>query len=238
MSCTPVLSVTELDAYYGHRRVLTRVSLSILPGEIVCLMGPNGAGKSTLLLAITSALPPAHGTVEICGARPESHFRRNLFAQIGYLGHEPGLYYDLAPAENLRAFAGMMSAKIPEDRIANLLARSGIPSHRLTEPVRNYSRGMRQRVGLVRALCHNPAVLLLDEPLNGLDPQGEGVLLELLKEHRAARGSAVIVTHSDEPFLGTATRFVFLREGEIAADLPAEKYTEKAKARVREILYG
>lgn len=238
MTVAPVLSVTDLDTYYGHRRVLARLSLSVGPGEIVCLMGPNGAGKSTLLLAVTSAVPPAHGSVEICGLRPESHFRRELFARIGYLGHEPGLYYDLSPAENLRAFCGLMSSTISEERIQNLLARSGIAPHRLTEPVRNYSRGMRQRVGLVRALCHNPAVLLLDEPLNGLDPQGEHVLLELLKEHGSAGGAAVVVTHSDEPFLGTATRFVFLRDGQIVADLPAEKYNDTAKARIREILYG
>lgn len=233
-------SLLRLERYerrYGHRVVLHEISLDFAVGEFVCLMGPNGAGKTSLIEAILSHHRARHShlyfrSLQINGLEAHTGFLR----QCAMLGHDPGLLYDLSAIENLQYFADISCAHPPALSVLNdLLGRVGL-QHRATDRVREFSRGMRQRLGLARCLVHDPAVLFLDEPLTGLDEAGIAMLQQLLLDEKSRGAAGLIITHDEAPFEGIADRYIFLKNGMLAADIPASRYTETAKKKVRDIL--
>lgn len=244
-----LLRLSGLGKRYGYRNVLRDVDLHLAPGEIVCLLGPNGAGKSSLLSALTSRNPPDSGEIHFY----ETHVRtiedrRALLAATGFLGHEPGLFLDMNAKDNLQFFLRMHNQgyKSTRDdpgesthnaRLDELLSRTGLAG-RAGDRVRTYSRGMQQRLGLCRVFLTQPDLVLLDEPLTGLDREGAHAMRGLLEEFAAAGGAALITTHDEEFFRNTAHRFIFLKQGRLIADIMSDRYTETARARVHEMLYG
>lgn len=238
---TPLLQLHGVGKDYGYRRVLTDVDLSLAPGEIVCLLGPNGAGKSTLLGALTARGEPDRGSIAFRGQAVESvEARRAMLAAIGFLGHAPGLFLDMSARENLRCFAGLHTKDISPElnrNIDTLLERTALLARAEDRP-RDYSRGMQQRLGLCRVFLTQPDLVLLDEPLTGLDRAGAAVMRALLGEFAARGGAALITTHDEEFFRGLAARYVFLKQGRVIADIPADRYTESARAHVQSMLYG
>lgn len=214
---SPILQIENLHRNYGYKPVLKGVNLTLHRSEVVCLMGENGAGKTTLIDTVLSRLSPPVGTIAYNGKIVTSNADRSLLlARSGVIGHEAGIFPDLTAYENLvlfyRAYFGTLD-RAGEERIAKLLAQAGL-ALRQYEPVRTFSRGMRQKVGICRMMLHRPDILFLDEPLNALDTLGVGFFFELLAESRQDI-CALVVTHDAGPFRKTANRFVRLEDGRI-----------------------
>jgi heme ABC exporter ATP-binding subunit CcmA len=200
---------------YGSLVALRDVTLAIGAGEFVALLGPNGAGKSTLLKMAALLVQPGSGKVEF----PERAraAREAIKRGIGMVAHSTMLYDEMSAAENLLFFARLYDLDRPEQRVAAALEACGLPD-RAGDLVRTFSRGMRQRLAIARALIHSPALLLLDEPAAGLDRQGIAWLAETLAE-RHRRGCTILMsTHSRNDSIGCVTRAVLLSGGRLQAD--------------------
>ncbi len=210
------VSVEEVSRSFGRRRALSRVSLRAGQGQILGILGPNGAGKSTLLAILATLLRPTAGRVAY-GTASATH-GATLRASIGVLGHDLFLYPELTARENLEFFAGLHHAADAAGAARDALARAGLED-RADDPVSTFSRGMRQRVALERALIHRPRLLLLDEPFTGLD---EGSALALVARLQALRQGGTIVvlaTHDLDLADGLLDHALFLRDGRPAASL-------------------
>jgi heme exporter protein A len=209
-----VVDVRRLVRRYGDRLALDEVTVVLPPGETVAVLGSNGAGKSTLVRVLATLLRPHGGDVRVLGAElPREAWR--VRGHIGLLGHDPLLYRELSARENLRFHARLH--RVPVARIEELLATAGL-ERRADDPVRDLSRGLVQRVAAVRAVLHDPSLLLLDEPRANLDP-GAAALLEPLIGRPSGR-ARMIVTHDVEGGLAEADRVLGLRRGRVAVDAP------------------
>ena len=178
------VAVRDVSRHYGRRRALARVSLTCRAGEVLGLLGPNGAGKSTLLAILATLLSPSAGDVSY-GGRAAAEAGAGLRARLGFLSHDLHLYPELTARENLAFFARLYGLPAVRERVDAALARAGLEA-RADDVVAGFSRGMRQRLALERALLHDPRLLLLDEPFTGLDDASVGALVSRLKEMRAA----------------------------------------------------
>jgi heme exporter protein A len=213
------VSALVLDAVgklYGGRRALAGVTTKFEPGRVAAVLGPNGAGKSTLLGILSTLLAPSSGAVR-WGDEPLGR-GSPLRARIGYVGHDPGVYGELSASENLALFAGLYGGDVTPDRIAALLTRVGLGDVPGDAPVRTFSRGMLQRLALGRALAHDPALLLFDEPSSALDPAGAAWLHAELAAERAAGRIVVLVTHDLESAASIADQLLVLRRGRLMLD--------------------
>lgn len=230
----PLLRVEKLEQAYGGPAVLRGVDLELDRGQGLALLGPNGAGKSTLLRVLAGLQKPGRGRIDLDGRRfrpanPE-HRRR-----IGFVSHESLLYDGLTARENLHFFAKLFSLPSPVDRSEEVLRRVGLEWVG-ERPVRTFSRGMLQRLTLARALLHDPVLLLLDEPMTGLDPVGRSMLEERLAEVRARGAALLITTHELTGVRAVADRVAFLRRGRIAEQGSIAEYpAEVLEARFREL---
>ena len=217
---------------YNERPVLRDVSIELDPGRTLVVIGPNGAGKSTLLRILATLLRPTAGEVEVLGAAlPRRGWK--VRGRIGYLGHEPLLYRELTVRENLEFNARLQGVDAAGERIETLLERAGL-AHRAGELVRNLSAGMLQRAAICRALVHEPALLLLDEPRSHLDLGASSLVDDLLGP--VAGRARVLVTHEIEAGLADADLALALRaDGSVAYAGPAG---ELALADARAIFEG
>jgi heme ABC exporter ATP-binding subunit CcmA len=205
------LTFTDVSRHFGRRRVLNKVSFGLSAGEIVALLGPNGAGKSTLLSIAATLLPPSSGTVLYGEGTPASG--GELRARIGVLGHDLSLYPELSAAENLAFFARVYGVADVDRVVASALQRTGLDDR--DDPVGRFSRGMRQRLALERALLHEPRLVLLDEPFTGLDDAATSALRSRLADLRSAGCIVLLATHDLETIDGVADRAVLLRGGKL-----------------------
>ena len=205
------LSVVQLGRHYGRRRALADLTFTARAGDIVGLLGPNGAGKSTLLAILGTLLVASAGRVEY-GASTMSEGGADLRARIGMLGHDLFLYPELTARENLAFFGRLYGVSEVDARVAAALERAGLTA-RGDDAVSSYSRGMRQRVALERALLHRPRLLLLDEPFTGLDQASTGALVTRLREEQARGVITVLATHDLDVVDGLLSDVVFLRAG-------------------------
>jgi heme exporter protein A len=188
-----MLTARNLSKSFGSRRVFSRISLELPAGAFLLVTGPNGSGKTTLLRVLAGLAAPTAGELEL----PER-------GRIGYLGHEPLVYRDLTPLENLALFARLYRVPDGRERVGMLLERFGLWDVR-AERVASFSRGMQQRLGLCRVLLHNPELLLFDEPFNALDAEAAALLDRTLAEELAGR-TIVVATHDPERVEGLATQ--------------------------------
>ncbi|HWG90133.1 MAG TPA: heme ABC exporter ATP-binding protein CcmA [Candidatus Thermoplasmatota archaeon] len=219
---------------YGRAAALRDVSLQVPAGSITLLAGENGAGKSTLLRLASTLEAPSAGTVHVAGhdTRREGVEAR---AMLQYVGHNPGLYDGLTAEENLRFFAGFhLEESALREAVPAALRAVGL-SDRADSPVGGFSRGMRQRLALARALIPDARVLLLDEPFTGLDAPSQAQLTGLLREWRRPDRALLLTTHDLEAGLALADRAIVLRKGRVAHESPAAEVTA---ARLRELLGG
>lgn len=202
----------DLWRAYGRERVLRGVSLAVAPGSGFAVLGPNGSGKTTLLRCLAAALRPSRGRVRICGGDPwaDPAVRR----RIGFVTHEPMLYGGLSVLENLRLFASLYGIRDGRARAEAACERLGVP--RRNDLVRVLSRGLQQRAALARAILHDPAVLLLDEVVSGLDLEAAQALSAFLQEFRHRGGTVVLTTHSPEDALRIADRACVLTGGRLS----------------------
>jgi ABC-type multidrug transport system ATPase subunit len=212
------LSIRELSRNFGRRRALTRVSLDCRSGEIVGLLGPNGAGKSTLLAILSTLAIPSSGEV-LYGGRTSRQIGAPVRSRIGVLSHDLHLYSELTALENLVFFGRLYGVGSPVTVAADALRRARLED-RGNDLVSGFSRGMRQRLALERALLHNPRLLLLDEPFTGLDDASTMALIERLRELRSAGCIMLVATHDLDVGEAVLDRAVILHDGRLIASEP------------------
>ena len=205
------IALEGLERRYGDRPALDGISIAVAAGQTLAVFGANGAGKTTLLRVLATLLRPHGGSVSVLGASLPGEAWK-VRGRVGFLGHEPLLYADLTGRENLLFHARLHG--VAAARVGELLAAVGL-SRRADDPVRELSRGMVQRLAAARAVLHDPAVLLLDEPRAGLDPAAAEELEPLIG--RASGRTRVLVTHDVERGLAEADAVLGLRAG--AAEL-------------------
>lgn len=194
---------------FGEQTALAGLTISLEPGDTLALFGPNGAGKTTLLKLLATLLVPSGGRMSVLGCRlPDG--AEKVRGSIGYLGHEPFLYRELTPRENLRFYCTLYGVSEVERRLEELLDAVGVSS-RADEPLRTLSRGTVQRVAVCRALLHDPDLLLLDEPYSHLDPAATRMVKRLIGQRAGL--TRVLVTHDVESGLNEANRVLCLRDG-------------------------
>ena len=210
------LAVVDVARYFGRRKALSHVSFTCEPGEIVGLLGPNGAGKSTLLNILATVLSPSKGTVTY-GDRTASDGGADVRASIGMLGHDLFLYPELTARENLTFFGHLYGLPDVPRVVTNALEQSGLAA-RADDFVSGFSRGMRQRVALERALLHDPRLILLDEPFTGLDQASAAALVGRLRNRQQAGCLIVLATHDLEIADALLTKALFLINGKPVAD--------------------
>ena len=226
------LTFTDVSRHFGRRRVLNKVSLRCDAGEIVALLGSNGAGKSTLLSIAATLLDPSSGEVRY-GDGSARGAGADLRGRIGVLGHDLSIYPELSAAENLRFFARAYGLSDVDGSVSVALRRAGL-DHR-EDPCGRFSRGMRQRLALERALLHRPRLVLLDEPFTGLDDTATDALRERLRELRADGCIVLLATHDLETIDGLADRAVLLQAGRLVT-IPDG--TGTLRERYRRTLHG
>lgn len=213
-----MIETRGLTKSFGPRTALAGVDLSVGAGEFVVLVGPNGAGKTTLLRILANLARPTSGTIRIGGfdlATSGEEARR----QIGFLSHRTLLYEDLTAEQNLRFYARMYDQAPTSSRVRDLLERVGL-GLRQGDLVGTFSRGMRQRLSVARAVLHEPRVLLLDEPYTGLDPQAVDMVRDLLEELTGTGRTILMTTHRLTYALAAARRILVLHHGRVVHDRP------------------
>jgi heme exporter protein A len=207
------LRFESIDKRYGGLFALRRVSFEISAGECAVLAGRNGSGKTTLLRIAGQIVRPTAGKLSFPGATAESATN----SRPGYVGHSTMVYDELTAEENLLLFGKLQNVAEPTARAEGLLREVGLYERR-TSLVRTFSRGMRQRIAIARALIHRPSVLLLDEPATGLDPLGITWLASALRELNRTGCTIVMSLHGESEISSLATRAVRLDAGSVIAD--------------------
>jgi heme exporter protein A len=226
MTADLALELRGLGRRYGARPALQDVTLTLEAGRTLVVFGPNGAGKTTLLRVLAGLLRPHAGDVRVLGALlPDEGWRAR--GRVGLLTHEPLLYRELSARENLR-FHARLHGVAPE-RVEEALEAVRLRL-RADDPIAELSRGMVQRAAVARAVLHNPALLLLDEPLANLDPAAAAVLEPLIG--RSSGRTRVVTSHDPAGGLAEGDVALGLRGGRVALLAPVAEVDER---RVREL---
>ncbi len=216
MAAIPALSCERVSKRYGRHAALKSVDIAVAPGDCVAVFGRNGAGKTTLLHVAGSLIRSFEGEVRVFGSSRRDADIETRRA-VGLVLHETCLYDDLSALDNLRFFARLYGVTDYETRARDLLARFDL-TDRAPESVRTFSRGMKQRLAIARALVHGPRLLLMDEPFTGLDEPGSQTLVAVLRDFVRGGGAVVMSTHDLERAFDVATRALILDSGSVTLD--------------------
>ena len=211
-----MIEIKKLTKQADNKLILRGVDLSIKKGETVAILGPNGAGKSTLLKVLASLIKPTSGQVIVNGLE----LRKNqiLIKKIlGYLPHSSLLYDHYSPLENLVFFGNIYGVKDVEQKARTLVKDVGL-SFFLNEPVKNFSRGMIQRIAIARAIIHDPEILLLDEPHTGLDQGAIAILNNVILSMKEKGTTTLMVTHDFKQAAEICDRIIIVKNGKIVDD--------------------
>jgi heme exporter protein A len=212
------IQLNDVSRHFGRRRALSHVTLTARYGDIIGLLGPNGAGKSTLIGILATLAAPTSGNVRYGGATAAA-LGPALRQRIGLLAHELLLYPELSARQNLAFFAALYGLR-PDDVVNVALERAGLDD-RADEPVGGFSRGMRQRLALERALLHDPRLVLFDEPFTGLDDAAAELVCGRLRALADAGAIVIVATHDLEIAERLVTRVALVRNGKLISDEPA-----------------
>jgi ABC-2 type transport system ATP-binding protein len=214
-----------LSKFYGTFVAIRNISFSIPTGQIVAFLGPNGAGKSTTLKLLSGYLAPSEGTAAIAGINVQEE-RQEAVRQLGYLPENGPLYGEMTPRTLLRFFGDIrgLDRQRLQERLAVVIESCGL-HYVLDKPIGKLSRGLRQRVGLAQALLHDPAVLIMDEPTAGLDPNQIRDFRNNIRE-LARRKTILLSTHILHEAEATADRVLLISEGSLVFDGTPEELKE------------
>jgi len=183
---SPIIQVSNLSKYFKNIRAVDGLSFSINEGDVYGFLGQNGAGKSTTIRMLLTLIQPSQGDIEVFGMNLRTH-RKEILKKVGAVIERPDLYQYMTAYENISLFAQMSGSKIGKHTLLEQLEQVGL-ADRAYSKVKTYSLGMKQRLGIAVALVHNPQLVILDEPTNGLDPQGiadvRNLILRLSKQEK------------------------------------------------------
>ncbi len=224
-----MIEIVDLTKSYGPIEALRGVSFSVASGQVVGLLGPNGAGKSTAMKILTGYLQPDSGTVKVDGLDVLTH-TREVQARIGYLPENAPLYPELTIQSYLRMMADLREIPREEQtaRLSEAIYATGLVEY-LTRPIRQLSKGFRQRVGLAQAILHRPKLLVLDEPTIGLDPTQIVEIRHLI--HRLARHTTILFSsHILSEVEAVCDRVIIIMNGEVKADAHLAELSATADA--------
>ncbi len=208
-----MIEVRGLAKHFGRFSALRGLNLTVGAGEFVALFGRNGAGKTTFLRILAGLSRPSSGSFRI---QPDGSGPAR--SAIGYLSHNTSLYLDLTALENLRFYAQLMGVPADTGTLERKIGQVGLAG-RERDPVRNYSRGMQQRLAIARAFLHNPSILLLDEPFTGLDQAGSSFLRGYLHSAHAQGKTCIMAIHDAQLGYELADRLVAIEKGVAALDV-------------------
>ncbi|QEC41949.1 ABC transporter ATP-binding protein [Pseudobacter ginsenosidimutans] len=213
----PVITVNHLSKYYQDIKAVDDISFTVNKGDVYGFLGQNGAGKSTTIRMLLTLIQPTAGTIEIFGMDIRKH-REEILRQVGAVIERPDLYKYLSALENLRLFAKLSGLKLSDTQLMLQLERVDL-HQRAHSKVHTFSQGMKQRLGIAVALVHDPQLVILDEPTNGLDPQGIADIRQLIVELSREHGKTVLVSsHLLNEIELTATRMIIINKGKKMAE--------------------
>lgn len=211
-----MIEIKKLTKQADNKLILRGIDLSITQGETVAILGPNGAGKSTLLKVLATLIKPTSGLVKINGLDlKKDHIE--VKKMFGYLPHSSLLYDHYTPFENLVFFGNLYGVKDVENRARKLVNEVGL-SFFINEPVKNFSRGMIQRIAIARAIIHEPKIMLLDEPHTGLDQGAITILNNVVLSMKEKGCTTLMVTHDFKQAAAICDRIIIVKNGKIADD--------------------
>lgn len=211
MAMETAISITKVTQYFGEKRVLADITLSVEKGEIMGLLGPSGAGKTTLIRIMTGQLVPSAGSVTLDG-HDMAEAKQEMYRNIGMMMDDLGFYERLSCYDNLKLCAGFY--RVSEERVREVLEQVGLYRDRKS-PVQKLSKGMKSRLALARAVLHRPAFLFLDEPTAGLDPATTLQIHELIGQLRQDGATIFLTTHNMVEAEKLCKHVALLHEGNI-----------------------
>ena len=211
-----MIDIKGLTKQADNKLILRGIDLSIKQGETVAILGPNGAGKSTLLKVLSTLIKPTTGQVMINGLNLKKN-QLEIKKLFGYLPHSSLLYDQYSPLENLIFFGKLYGVNNPEKRATELVKEVGL-SFFLNEPVKNFSRGMIQRIAIARAIVHEPKILYLDEPHTGLDQGAIAILNNVIVSMKEKGTTTLMVTHDFKQAAEICDRILIMKNGKIVDD--------------------
>lgn len=213
MSAENALELSNIWKRIGKKMILKNVAFVVEKGQIVGLLGPNGAGKTTLIRVIVSLMQLDQGNIMINGSSLTKDFK-SAIANVGAIVENPEFYNYLSGYDNLLQYARISRTPISNARIQEVVAAVHLED-KISQKVKTYSLGMRQRLGVAQALLHQPALLVLDEPMNGLDPLGMREFRDMLLDLRDQGISVLISSHQLSDVEQLADQLVILQNGEV-----------------------
>jgi len=210
------IKADRLKKSYGNFEALRGIDLHVKRGEFFTLFGPNGAGKTTLIKLLATLTDPTSGNLSVCGFDAKKEVN-NIRSVIGVISHDPYLYDNLSALENIKFFGTLYGLDDIENRARSVIKQVGLEK-RMNDIVRTFSRGMKQRLSVARAIVHDPKILLLDEPYTGLDQHGAQIFGEMLSDLKSHRRTILMTTHSIDEGLDLSDRIGILTKGKIVLD--------------------
>ena len=229
------LEVKSLTKTIGKKTIVDNVTFQVERGEIFGLLGPNGAGKTTIIRMIVSLINRTGGSVLVNGHDLDDSFTEAM-NELGAIVENPEFYKYLSGYKNLRHYARMALKEVTEERISEVTELVGL-DHAIDNKVRTYSLGMRQRLGVAQAILHKPSILILDEPTNGLDPQGIREFRDYLRL-LASQGTSVLVSsHLLSEMQLMCDRFAIIEQGKLIhiSTMNENETTESQKLKIIEV---
>ncbi len=227
-----VIKVQALSKNFGNLKAVDQLSFEVEAGQVYGFLGQNGSGKSTTIRMLLSLIHPSEGHIEIFGQSLSDH-RSAILEQVGAVIERPDLYPYLTAKEHLTLFAKLRKQKISSAKIEATLSQVGLLA-RANDKVQTYSLGMKQRLGIGIALLHDPALIILDEPTNGLDPQGIADIRQLIKSLSKEQGKTVLVSsHLLSEIEQIATHILIIHQGKKMAEGTTESLLDPNKTIVQ-----
>ncbi len=226
-----MIALERLTKAYGERVVVDGLSLRIEPGAIYGLLGPNGAGKTTTLMMLLGIVRPSSGSVSLFGAGRQPDDWRVRF-RIGVMEETQHLYGEMTAYAYLTFFAGLYGMDRPDSRIEAVLELVGL-AEAGRRPLREFSKGMQQKIGLARALVHDPELVILDEPVSSLDPHGVREVREIIRQLQQAGKTIVISSHVLSEVEKTCSRVAVMNRGRLVADGPIDVVKQMTRSERR-----
>ena len=227
----PLIETSGLTKKFGSVQALTDLSIRVMPGEIYGLLGPNGAGKTTTIRTVLGLVQPTSGSIRVAGFDPVNN-PVEVKSKIGYVAENPIVYDSLSPRDLLEFVASLrrIDQNSSNGMITSLANAFGMAQY-FDSPIATFSLGMKQKVALIASLIHQPPVLLLDEPLNGLDAKSSRIVKDIVSFHAEKGGAVLFSTHIMEVAQQVCSRIGIIYQGRLVAEGTLDELRSKAEDR-------